>query len=78
MNLRFEFGQYLNPNLLRGSGSGILLNLNPEPQVWNWVWKVQELDRSQSSDQESRWMIGRGEWMQRDAGRSGQTQRGGQ
>ena len=35
--LRFEFGQYLNSNLLRGSGSGILLNLIPEPQVQNQV-----------------------------------------
>ena len=30
---RFEFGRYLNLNLLRGSGSGILPNLIPEPQV---------------------------------------------
>ena len=37
MNLRFEFSQYLNLNLLGGSGSGILLNLIPEPQVWNQV-----------------------------------------
>ena len=37
-NLRFEFALYLNLNLLRGSGSGILLNLIPEPQVQNWVW----------------------------------------
>ena len=31
-NLRFGFGLYLNLNLLRGSGSGILLNLIPEPR----------------------------------------------
>ena len=31
-NLRFEFGLYLNLNLLRGLGSGILLNLIPEPR----------------------------------------------
>ena len=37
MNLRFEFGCYLNLNLLRGSGSGILPNLIPEPQVRNQV-----------------------------------------
>ena len=37
-NLRFEFGHYLNLNLLRGSGSGILPNLIPEPQVRNQVW----------------------------------------
>ena len=35
--LRFKFGQYLNLNLLRGLGSGILLNLIPEPQVQNQV-----------------------------------------
>ena len=38
LNLRFEFGLYLNLNLLRGLGSGILLNLIPEPQVQNQVW----------------------------------------
>ena len=31
--LGFKFSLYLNPDLLRGLGSGILLNLNPEPQV---------------------------------------------
>jgi hypothetical protein len=36
-NLRFEFALYPNPNLPRGSGSGILLNLIPEPQVRNQV-----------------------------------------
>ena len=46
LNLRFEFYQCLNLNLLRGSGSGILLNLIPEPQVQN---QVQELDHSQST-----------------------------
>ena len=35
---RFEFGLYSNPNLPRGSGSGILPNLIPEPQVQNRVW----------------------------------------
>ena len=34
---RFEFGLYLNPNLPRGLGLGILPNLIPEPQVRNWV-----------------------------------------
>ena len=38
LNLRFEFDLYLNLNLLRGLGSGILLNLIPKPQVPNWVW----------------------------------------
>ena len=37
LNLRFEFALYPNPNLPRGSGSGILLNLIPEPQVRNQV-----------------------------------------
>ena len=31
--IRFEFCQYLNLNLPRGSGSHILSNLNPEPRV---------------------------------------------
>ena len=36
-NLRFEFSHYLNLNLLRGLGSGILPNLISKPQVQNQV-----------------------------------------
>ena len=37
LGLGFEFSLYLNLNLLRGLGSGILLNLIPKPQVQNQV-----------------------------------------